>query len=124
MSQRLSGRDVSLNQPLDPGSTASLLDLEASQDLGVDEQLGNAELLDVLRENIERIRPQLNGKELFILDKRILADEPLTLQEIGEHYGVTREAVRQLEARLINRIRAAFEESTDAPKLVGSSDDL
>lgn len=121
MSQRLSGRDISLNQPLDNESNASLLDLEASQDVGIDEQIGAAEQIEVLRENIERLRPQLNEKELYILDKRVLAEEPMTLQEIGEHYGVTREAVRQLEARLINRIRSAYEESTGAPKLVGSS---
>lgn len=123
MSQRLSGRDVSLNQPLDFESSASLLDMEASHEPGVDEQLGNAEQLEVLRENIERIRPQLNKKELYILDKRILSEEPLTLQEIGEHYGVTREAVRQLEARLIKRIRSAFVASTEATQLVGPDND-
>lgn len=122
MSQRLSGRDISLNQPLDSDSGASLLDMASNDELGVDEQLGNAEQLGILRENIERIRPHLNEKELFILDRRLLADDPLTLQQIGEHYGVTREAVRQMEARLINRIRSSLTESLDAPKLVGRRD--
>ncbi len=113
MSQRLSGRDMSLNQPLDSDSPTSLLDMESSDEPSVDERLGAAEELEVLRRNIAEIRPRLNPKELFILDNRILADEPMTLQEIGEHYGTTREAVRQLEARLINRIRNAFKESVE-----------
>ena len=113
MSQRLSGRDVSLNQPLDSDSPTSLLDMEASNEPDVSERLGHAEELEVLRENIEKIRGGLNEKELYILENRILADEPMTLQEIGEHYGVTREAVRQLEARLIGRIRNAFNASVE-----------
>ncbi|MCM2280810.1 MAG: RNA polymerase factor sigma-32 [Bdellovibrionaceae bacterium] len=120
MSQRLSGRDISLNQPLDVESPSSLLDFAASDDMSVDEKIGNAEQLAVLRENIEKIRPHLNEKELYILENRVLADEPMTLQEIGEHYGVTREAVRQIEARLINRIRLAFTESLDAPALTNT----
>jgi RNA polymerase sigma-32 factor len=113
MSQRLSGRDVSLNQPLDSEGTTTRLDLEAADTPDVSEQIGHAEELEVLRENIEKIRGTLSEKELFILEKRVLADEPLTLQEIGEHYGTTREAVRQLEARLIGKIRNAFNESVD-----------
>lgn len=122
MTLRLSGRDLSLNQPLDAESSASLLDMETSDEPGVDETLGKAEELDVLRRNIEAIRPRLSEKELYILDRRILADEPLTLQDIGEHYGVTREAVRQLEARLINRIRTAYNESVEVhPDAAGGS---
>jgi RNA polymerase sigma-32 factor len=109
MSQRLSGRDVSLSQPIGgENSTASLLDFEASHDLAADEELGHAEELQVLQENIDRIRPKLSEKETYILEKRLLSDDPQTLQEIGEHYGITREAVRQLEARLIGKLRTAI----------------
>ena len=61
----------------------------------------------VLRENLEKIRPSLSEKEIYLLEKRLLSEEPLTLQEIGDHYGVTREAVRQLEQRLVGKIRRA-----------------
>jgi RNA polymerase sigma-32 factor len=112
MSKRLSGRDVSLSAPIDsenPG--ASLLDYEAAPDIGADVSIGNFEELNVLKDNLEKLRPSLSAKETYILEKRILADEPQTLQEIGQHYGVTREAVRQLEARLIGKIRKAVTES-------------
>lgn len=118
MSQRLSSRDVSLNQPIDSSgeSAASLLDFEESEGPMVDEALGHLEEIEVLRENIEKIRSTLNPKESYILETRLLADEPKTLQEIGEHFGVTREAVRQLEARLIGKIRAAVASSLERGK--------
>ncbi len=125
MSQRLSGRDVSLSQPLDPENpNSSRLDFHVSDAPDMAEQIGHAEELEVLRENIEKIRSSLNEKELFILEKRVLNDEPMTLQEIGEHYGTTREAVRQLEARLIGKIRNAFTKSVEAhPDASPTSDD-
>lgn len=105
MQLRLQGRDVSLNAPLDNSSQTSMLDFQTSnQDISIDEQIGHREQLEQLRENIEKIRDQLNEKELFLLENRLLADEPLTLQEIGDKYGITREAVRQLENRLIAKI--------------------
>jgi RNA polymerase sigma-32 factor len=106
MQLRLQGRDVSLNAPLDASSESSLMDFQTShQDQSVEDQLATYELLDWLHKNIENIRPQLKDKELIILDERLLADDPLTLQEIGEKYGITREAVRQIEARLIDKLR-------------------
>lgn len=119
MQKRLSGRDISLNQPLDAegNSASSLLDFSPSDDTPVDETIGHLEEMEVLKENIEKIRTTLNEKETYILEKRLLADEPLTLQQIGEHYGVTREAVRQLEARLIGKIRSAVVSSLSISKI-------
>jgi len=112
MTKRLSGRDVSLNQPVDSeNSSASLLDFEESLEPAADIEISRMEELEVLKNNLEKIRPTLSEKETYILQKRVLADEPLTLQEIGDHFGVTREAVRQLEARLIGKIRAAVTSS-------------
>ena len=48
--------------------------------------------------------PNLNEKEQYILHNRLLSDEPITLREIGERYNITRERVRQLEARLVEKI--------------------
>ncbi len=111
MTNRMSGRDVSLNQPVGDDSKTSLLDFEKIDDLGADEQIGRSEELQILNENIEAIRDKLNPKETFILENRLLSDEPMTLQEIGDHYGTTREAVRQLEARLMSKIKEAFTEA-------------
>lgn len=124
MTKRLSGRDISLNQPLDNGeSTATLLDFEPSDMQAVDETLGHLEEMEVLKDKLEQIRSDLSEKELYVLEKRVLSDEPQTLQEIGEHFGVTREAVRQLEARLIGKIRNAVTQSLGEGPDRSSSED-
>lgn len=111
MAMRMSGRDVSLDKPLDANSDLSLGDLQKNaHDVPLDEALAHNEMLEILKEKIEEIRPTLNDKELIILDERILADDPLTLQEIGEKYGTTREAVRQMEARVLKKIKAKMDE--------------
>ena len=106
MSQRVLSRDVSLSQPLNDNDTGTLMDLQTSpEEIAVDTQLGNLEELENLREHIDNLKPTLNERELFILEKRILADEPMTLQEIGKMNNVTREAVRQMEARVLQKIK-------------------
>ncbi len=107
MDQRMSNRDVSLDQPLDASSKSTLLDLQssASQE-SVDDVLAQEEQLQLLRKDIESVKAKLNDKELMILEKRILAEEPMTLQEIGDQFSMTRERARQLEARVLDKIRA------------------
>lgn len=106
MQQRLSSRDVSLDQPISDDGTGRLIDLQTEiAPNQVDEDLGTKEQLHLLSEKLHEIRPTLNERELFLLDSRLLSDEPLTLQEIGERYGITREAVRQMETRLMEKIR-------------------
>lgn len=107
MAQRMGGRDLSLDRPLDDDSEASLMDFQKSpSEKSPDQELELNEQLHLLREKIDSLRPSLNEKEIILLDERLLADEPLTLQEIGEKYKITREAVRQSEVRLMNKIKA------------------
>ncbi len=60
----------------------------------------------VLKASIRRFVKSLKDKELIIFRERILADDPLTLREIGERYGITRTRVRQIEERVKKKIRA------------------
>ena len=114
MAKRVSGRDVSLDKTADDdsGATLSLGSILRKEDgsLPLDEQLALAEQLKFLKDAIEKIKGTLTEKEKIILDERVLNEEPLTLQEIGEKYHITREAVRQNEARLINKIKTALAE--------------
>jgi RNA polymerase sigma-32 factor len=75
----------------------------------IDDQLDRQQQLQILKSKLEEIRPQLSEREKIILDERILNEEPLTLQEIGQKHGITREAVRQMEARLLLKIKAKME---------------
>ncbi|MFM6927727.1 MAG: RNA polymerase sigma factor RpoD/SigA [Bdellovibrio sp.] len=112
MAMRMSGRDVSLDRPVDDDSGTSLGDLQKSHtsDESLDDTLAHQEQLEILKKKIEEIRPELSEREKIILDERILNDDPLTLQEIGEKHGITREAVRQMEARLLKKIKSKMEE--------------
>lgn len=106
MHQRLSGRDVSLNQPLGQSESTRLLDIQTGdQGSELDEMIELKEHLEWLNEAIAQLRPELSEKETHILEQRLLADTPLTLQEIGDQWGVTREAVRQMEARLLAKLK-------------------
>lgn len=109
MNQRLTGRDVSLSVPVGSAeSSSSLIDLQEDESLPQpDTFIGANQEVSILRNSIEELRPSLNPRELEILDKRILADDPLTLQEIGDINSTSREAVRQMEARLIKKIKRA-----------------
>ncbi len=105
MEERMSGRDISLDAPLSDEGSSIRLDMEASDDESVDDQLARQENIHLLEEKINHLRPQLNEKEIYILEKRLLADTPVTLQDIGTEWGVTREAVRQMEARVMKKIK-------------------
>lgn len=114
MAMRMSGRDISLDRPLDDESGVSLGDLQSNAlDQPLDEVLAKEQQLQILKEKIEEIRPELSAREKIILEERILNDDPLTLQEIGEKYGITREAVRQMEARLLKKIKNKMEGSLE-----------
>ena len=58
-----------------------------------------------LRELIDQFAKKLNEHERYILEKRYLDENPLTLDAIGTHFGITREAVRQTETKVLNRLR-------------------
>lgn len=108
MTERMSGRDVSLDRPFDDDSGGSLKDLQKAIVPGPDEELSHHEEIEILKGKIEKLRPELNEREKILLEERLLADDPLTLQEIGEKYGITREAVRQAETRLMNKIKELY----------------
>jgi len=73
---------------------------------GVEEILLQEETADILKKNIAELMPKLNEKEKDIIEMRLLAETPATLREIGEKYSVTRERIRQIEARLLEKIKA------------------
>ena len=109
MHARLTGRDLSLDAPVSEDGTSRRIDMQGEVDpTDLVEDLGRREQLHTLMDKIETLRPSLNEREIFLLDARLLSDEPMTLQEIGDKYGTTREAVRQMEARLMSKIKATL----------------
>jgi RNA polymerase sigma-32 factor len=105
MEQRLSGRDVSVDAPIGEGGDASMLDF-LSKGGDAEDTVGEAEVRALITEKIREFGATLRDKEQVIFAKRMVAEEPLTLQEIGEKYGISRERVRQIEERIKKRLRA------------------
>jgi RNA polymerase sigma-32 factor len=105
MEKRMSGKDLSLDQPLGEDGNMSLLDFESGDTEDITEQLIEKESVAQLNTVLQQLKDNLSEKELFILDNRLLNDEPMKLQEIGDLWGVSREAVRQMEARLLKKIK-------------------
>jgi len=97
--------DLSLDQKVSDDSEASYLESLASTEALIDERLAAGELKELIDTKLNEFSSGLSEKEQLILQKRLLAEEPLTLQAIADKYGVTREAIRVSEKRLIGRIK-------------------
>jgi RNA polymerase sigma-32 factor len=122
MDQRLGSWEVSLETPISEGSREQRKDVMAADQVSAEDQLGDAEMKDILRSKVNEFRKFLDAKELDILDMRLLAEKPMTLHELGERHHVSRERIRQIETRLINRLRSYMrQEMTDFEELQGST---
>ncbi|HEX9402456.1 MAG TPA: RNA polymerase factor sigma-32 [Anaeromyxobacter sp.] len=113
MTARMSGDDVSLDAPVSAGdddSRQTHLDrLPAAETASTDDRLGDEQLRRIFREKLDTFaRTITDEKERFIFEKRLLpadGEAPLTLQEVGDRFRLTRERARQIEAKLTARLR-------------------
>lgn len=105
MQQRLDASDMSLDATVgDDAGSATRMDFLPALGPGIEESFAGKEIAQLLHDKIQDILPSLSEKEIYILEHRLLTDDPATLREIGERYHVTRERVRQLEARLLQKL--------------------
>lgn len=111
MDQRLAMSDLSLNATFNDDSSASRMDLLPSLTPGVEEMLAQKEMAGLINKHLKDLLPKLNDKEKDLLQERLLSDSPLTLRELGERYGITRERVRQIETRLLEKLKKHFNEN-------------
>ncbi len=101
----VAARDFSLDAVIDAESQLTYLDLLPSDAPQQEEELGRHEVMDEVTNRINSFIEELPEKELFIVQNRLLTDEPLTLQDIGEKFGVSRERIRQIESGLKERLK-------------------
>ena len=105
MEQRLSHRDLSTDVPIGDDQDLTLLNFLADDKQTPEDQLAEVEYRQLLKEKISVFARGLKDKELFIFQKRLLTDNPLTLREIGEEFRISRERVRQIEERLKKKLK-------------------
>ncbi len=105
MELRLNGWDVSLDAPLKDDSNTERIEFLNTAEESTEEKVAKKEIENLLHNKIELFKKKINSRELEIFNKRIFSDEPATLQEIGDRYGISRERVRQIEKSLIKKLR-------------------
>ncbi len=120
MEQRLGSRDLSVDVPISDDDEATLLHFLPDQRQGPEEQFAATQSRDLLHEKMESFAASLKDKELVIYRERLLNEEPLTLREIGEKYGISRERVRQIEERVKKKLKTYLSrELKDVKDVVG-----
>ena len=114
MEQRLlsPGAEMSIDAPSsgnpdEPRSSFlnSLFDGKENADISLERN----EMLQILTRELPAFTQSLNDKEKMVLTARLLSDEPKTLQEVADEFGLTRERVRQIESRLIEKLKARLQ---------------
>ena len=110
VSASIGAMDVTIDTPVRPDSTMTPAQTLSQDGQSVEENVELKQFRQILNENIENFKAGLNPNEIEILNNRILSEDPLSLQEIGEQRGVTREAVRQAEQRLLKKFKTYIEE--------------
>ena len=114
MEIRLGHADVSLDSPLHDEGHDTMMDSIANDDGPIDDIVSDSEESELMSKKITEFRGCLNDKEVFIFDRRIVAEQPDTLQEIGSRFNISRERVRQLETRVLKKLKKSFQEERAA----------
>ena len=109
MQKRLAYTDISLETPVNEEGDDTLMDMIKTGD-NVEEIVTDREMDSMLSERVAEFKKDLNEKEQFIFEHRIMTDESMTLQEIGEKFKISRERVRQIENKVLNRLKARFKQ--------------
>lgn len=105
MEIRFSSGDVSLDESTERGGeTSNYLEMVRGGD-NIEEMVAAKEKREMLEDKIREFKIKLNYRDRFILENRIMSDEPLTLQEIGKRFSISRERVRQVEDRIWKSLR-------------------
>jgi RNA polymerase sigma-32 factor len=108
MEKRLSYTDISLEHPVYEEGEETFMDMIGT-DQNIEDVVAAKEKKEILERKILEFKNMLSDKELFIFEHRIMIEEPLTLQGIGEQFNISRERVRQLENRVLKKFNDKFE---------------
>jgi len=120
MSRRMSGRDASLNEPMDTSGETERQDFLIDEDEDPELRVLNRDEAEKRHKRLEFALGTLRPRERQILIERQLSDAPKTLEDLGLHYGVSRERVRQIEARAIEKLGKVMRGDAAQPGAWGS----
>ena len=110
MSQRMDNWDVSLESPVREDSDDEQKDFIPHAGPSVEEVVAGREIKERMYDILNDLQKSLNDKERTILQTRLLSDEPQTLQDIADIFGISRERVRQIEVNLLKKMKKYLEQ--------------
>ncbi len=110
MEQRMGGRDLSLDAPIGDEGDTTHLDFVESESASQADEVADRQEADITRARVRLAMQRLDPRERFIIEQRIMGDTEMTLSELGEHFGFSRERARQLEIRAKDKLKAALQE--------------
>jgi RNA polymerase sigma-32 factor len=113
MEQRMAARDLSLDTPFDEGQELTHLELLRENSPNQEEAIAQEEEKRMRQLEVQNAMKRLNEKEVYVIKNRIMADEPLTLQQIGDYLKLSRERVRQIESEALKKLKREFSTSLD-----------
>jgi len=109
MELRMEGRDLSLDAPVGDDSGHAHVDFVASGASFQDEVLSGEQERRVVSGRVGAALGRLDRRERYIIEQRVMAERPMTLKELGEHFGFSRERARQLEIRAKQKLRGELQ---------------
>jgi RNA polymerase sigma-32 factor len=105
MEQRMGGRDLSLDAPMGEDGSSTHVDFVASSAAGQDEEVADKQEAGMINARVRVALTRLDPRERFIIEQRVMNERPMTLKELGEHFGFSRERARQLEIRAKDKLK-------------------
>jgi RNA polymerase sigma-32 factor len=108
MDVRMGSRDLSLNEIINDDSSNSHIDFLAYEGDNQEISLIKSEEKSLVQRDIAGALANLNERESYIILNRVMADDPKTLQEIGERYHISRERARQIEKQALKKMQLAL----------------
>ncbi len=108
MDMRMGTRDLSLNEIIGDDGDTPHLDFLVHDGDDQETSLIKEEEKSLVKRDIAGVLATLSERESFIIRNRVMADEPLTLQEIGDKYKITRERIRQIEKKALQKVQLAL----------------
>ncbi|HYE01497.1 MAG TPA: sigma-70 family RNA polymerase sigma factor, partial [Alphaproteobacteria bacterium] len=118
MNRRLAAPDHSLNAPLRVDGEGEWQDWLVDEQETQDVRLAEREELNKRRRLLNAALKNLNERERHILEHRRLRDNPTTLEDLSQHYGISRERVRQIEVRAFEKLQKAIKNAAVEQRLL------
>ena len=115
MNLRMGSRDLSLNELINDDGDTSHMDLLIHDGDDQETLLIKHQERSLVKRDIAGALAKLNERESYIIRNRVMADDPLTLQEIGDKYNITRERARQIEKQALKKVQLALPYLKEGP---------